>query len=298
MSSSNSPTPQLILGFPDYETQAHRLARLLNVEYATVELHRFPDGESKLRLPAQLPERIALCRSLDHPNDKLIELMLASATAREAGVKHSTLVAPYLCYMRQDAAFRPGEAVSQRIIGHWLGTLFDALITVDPHLHRTHALAEVVPQAHTVNLSAAPHMAGFLRGRLQDPLIFGPDSESRQWVEHIAHQGEYDFAVAEKIRLSDKQVEIDLPDIDLHNRTVVIADDIASTGRTLALAARKIIAAGAAHVHCLVTHPLFNGDALPMLTAAGIENIWCTDSINHSSNTIELASLLAAAFTK
>jgi len=34
--------------------------------------------------------------------------------------------------MRQDAAFTPGEAVSQRIIGRWLADLFDAVINDRP----------------------------------------------------------------------------------------------------------------------------------------------------------------------
>jgi hypothetical protein len=32
--------------------------------------------------------------------------------------------------------FNPGEVVSQRVVGRFLADLFDAVITVDPHLHR------------------------------------------------------------------------------------------------------------------------------------------------------------------
>ena len=69
------------------------------------------------------------------------------------------LVAPYLAYMRQDIAFHPGEAVSQRIVGPFLASLFDAVVTVDPHLHRVATLHEAVPAAHTVALSGAPLLA-------------------------------------------------------------------------------------------------------------------------------------------
>ncbi len=74
--------PDLVLGFPDYREQGQALARALGVAYQEVEIHRFPDGESRVRLPAELPERLVLCRSLDRPNDKLVELLLASRTAR------------------------------------------------------------------------------------------------------------------------------------------------------------------------------------------------------------------------
>jgi len=126
----------MLLGFADYRPQAESLANALGLPYREVEVHRFPDTECKLRLPSGLPERVVICRSLDRPDTKLVELLLTSATARELGARELTLVAPYLCYMRQDTAFQPGEAISQRIIGRFLAELFDSLITVDPHLHR------------------------------------------------------------------------------------------------------------------------------------------------------------------
>ncbi len=52
---------------------------------------------------------------------------------------------PYLAYMRQDIAFHPGEAISQRIIGALLAQTFDAVITVDAHLHRIDHLSQAMP---------------------------------------------------------------------------------------------------------------------------------------------------------
>ena len=66
----------------------------MNCPYGQVEIHRFPDDESKVRIPETLPEHVILCRSLDHPNDKLIELLLATETARTAGAQSLTLVVP------------------------------------------------------------------------------------------------------------------------------------------------------------------------------------------------------------
>ena len=129
----------LVLGFPDYDRQASALAKALNAPYRLIELHRFPDGESQLRLPPALPGQVVLCRSLDRPNGKLVELLLAAGCARQLGASQLILVAPYLCYMRQDKAFRTGEAISQQIVGNFLAGLFDTLVTVDPHLHRVHA---------------------------------------------------------------------------------------------------------------------------------------------------------------
>lgn len=289
-------TDTLLLGFSEYAAQARCLAAALSIPYAEVAVHRFPDEESMVRLPDPLPSKIILCRSLDHPNNKLIELLLAAETARAAGATELTLVAPYLCYMRQDKAFHPGEAISQRIIGRWLASLFDRVITVDPHLHRTTRLGDAVPAGSAISLSAAPLIANFLQGHVSDALLIGPDSESRQWVEQIATPGGLDYVIADKVRLSDRDVRITLPaDNNIKNRTAVIVDDVASTAHTLATAARLLREHGATAVHCCVTHGLFIGDALPMLHEAGVEHIWSSDSIPHTSNAIALADLLASA---
>ena len=73
-----------------------------------MDIHQFPGRREPGAGPRWLPARtVILCRSLDHPNAKLIELGLAAAAARGVGATDLTLVAPYLCYMRQDKAFRP-----------------------------------------------------------------------------------------------------------------------------------------------------------------------------------------------
>jgi ribose-phosphate pyrophosphokinase len=285
----------LILAFPDYLDQARALATALGCPCEAVELHRFPDGESRVRLPAVMPEQVVFCRSLDHPNDKLVELMIAAATARELGARDLTLVAPYLCYMRQDIAFSPGEAVSQLIIGRFLADLFNTLVTVDPHLHRITHLEEAVPNARAVVLTATAAMGEFLRARSTRPLVVGPDRESAQWVGQVAAAAGLDFVVADKVRHGDHQVAVSLPPCNYAGRDIVLVDDLASTGRTLAVAARELIESGARRIDALVTHPLFVGDAEAELARAGIGEIFSSDSIVHPSNAFSLAPLLAAA---
>lgn len=287
------PDTTLLLGFPDYAPQARALAVALGAPYAEIEMHRFPDGESRLRLPGRLPPRVILCRSLDDPNAKLVELLIAAATARELGARELTLVAPYLCYMRQDIAFNPGEAVSQRIVGRWLADHFDGVISVDPHLHRVPDLVTAVPAARTLSLSAAPLLGEFAARNFDRPLLLGPDEESAPWVEAAARAGGLQGAVAHKERHGDRSVAIRLPDVEVRDRVVVLIDDIASTGRTLACAAGLLYARGAVAVHALVTHALFDPDAERQLREAGVRSLHSTDSIAHPSNAIALSGLLA-----
>ncbi|WP_031435671.1 ribose-phosphate diphosphokinase [Methylomarinum vadi] len=285
----------LILAFSDYLPQAQRLAASLNLPVKEVFLHHFPDGESLVRLPVDLPEHVIVCRSLNQPNDKLIELMLTANTARQLGAKRLTLVAPYLCYMRQDIANQPGEAVSQRIVGQLLANLFDDVITVDPHLHRISSLDQAIPLQNAVSLTAAEPIARFLKQQLTHAVLLGPDDESEQWVAAIADKIGFDYAVATKRRSGDKNVSVTLPAFDFADKSVVIIDDMASTGRTLAQAAELLMAAGAGQVCAVVTHPLFCGDAEQHINKAGVGHIWSSDSISHSTACIYLNELLARA---
>jgi ribose-phosphate pyrophosphokinase len=292
---SRSSENRLLIGFPDYREAAQRLASAAGMPYAEARIHHFPDGETRLQLPEPLPEQVVLCQTLDHPNNKLVELVLAAATARDLGARYITLVAPYLCYMRQDKAFHPGEAVSQRIIGSLLSQWIDALITVDSHLHRVHHLQEAVPVDPAINLSATAVMSAFLDKQLDNPFLVGPDEESEQWVVAIARNRDLDYCVARKERFSDQLVHVTLPEADYRNRHIVLVDDVASTGRTLEEASRALAPFKPASISALVTHALFVGDAQERLRLAGVSHIWSTDTIPHDSNALHLDKLLAKA---
>jgi len=293
MSGSNKN--QLILGFPEYREPAQQLASHVGIPYRDIELHRFPDGESKIRLPDSLPKKVIICRSLDNPDCKLVELVLAAATARELGASELILVAPYLCYMRQDKAFHAGEAVSQQIIGKLLAQWFDVVVTVDPHLHRVHKLSEVIPNRSTVTLTAARPIADFLSKTYDHPLLIGPDEESEQWVAAVAQMQGLEYMIGRKQRMDDYSVKITLPGSRCTARDLILLDDIASTGRTLESTAVALQAYKPASISAVVTHAMFVNDALERLKNAGITRIWSTNSIPHSTNVIPLAELLGTA---
>ncbi len=288
-----------LLYFLDEEAPARRLAAAADLPAQAVECHRFPDQELKLTLPfaetGKFPDTLVLYRSLDRPNEKLIELLLLARHARRQGVQRLVLVAPYLAYMRQDIAFHPGEIVSQTIVGGFLAELFDAVITVDPHLHRIERLDQAIPLDFAIALSGAPRLAELIAEQRQDPLLLGPDEEALQWVRQAGEMTGFDVGTCRKTRNGDRNVQVELPDIALAGRQVVLMDDVASSGHTLARAAEALLGAGAASVDVAITHALFADDALAVIQAAGVGEVWSTDCIAHESNTISMAPLLAEA---
>jgi len=287
-----SMTP-VIYTFPSYQQQGKQLANNLNLPCFDIHIHHFPDKESLVTLPPQKHGHVIFCLSLDYPNNKLIELLLAAKTARLQGVKRLSLVTPYLCYMRQDKSFQPDEAISQQIIGQWLSELFDDLITVDPHLHRVTNLDSVIPDTNNIILSAATLLGEFVKSLQKNVLLLGPDEESLQWVKQVASICGASFAVATKIRHSDTDVSIQLPDMNFIKQHIIMIDDVISTGNTVAQTTEQLYKSGASQVDVLVTHALFTKDAMDTLNNVNIKNIWSSDSIPHETNSIPLTNLLS-----
>ena len=295
MAKAVLPDVGFLLHFPEDAAIAERAAQAAGLQARAIERHRFPDGELRLKLPKALPSRVVVWRTLNDPNEKLVELLLVAQAARTLGARHLTLVAPYLAYMRQDIAFHPGEVVSQRIVGRFLADLFDAVITVDPHLHRVATLQEAVPVADAIVLSGAPVLADWVHSQRSDVMLIGPDEESLQWVAQAAARHGWDHAVCHKQRHGDRAVSIALPALPVRGRAVVLIDDVASSGHTLAQAARALLEAGAASVDVAVTHALFAEGALALVKDAGVGAVWSTDCIAHESNAVSMVPALAQA---
>ena len=129
-------------------------------------------------------------------------------------------------------------------------------------------------------------------------LLVGPDGESAQWVAQAAQRHGLQHAVCTKERHGDRSVTIALPPLDVQGRAVVLLDDMASTGHTLAQATRLLLQAGAASVDVAVTHALIAPDALAALHEAGVGSFWSTDCVAHASNAVAMAPALAEALAQ
>lgn len=290
------PVWSTVHAFGDHEEPARRLAEALGSDFRTIELRRFPDGESVVRIAPETGAAVIYC-SLDHPNDRLFDLLLASSALRDSGARSIMLVAPYLCYMRQDVAFQPGEAVSQKVVARLLSDAFEGLVTVDPHLHRTHDLNSVFSMPVT-QLSAAPLLGRAITANNagSDVVLVGPDWESRQWVETAAKASALDVLVGRKVRRGDRDVAIEIAGLDrVKGRMAVIVDDVVSSGSTVCAATRHLLDAGADRVELFATHMLSSETDTAALYTAGVSRIVSTDSVRHATNKIHLAPLLAEA---
>ncbi|VVC77183.1 Ribose-phosphate pyrophosphokinase [Aquicella siphonis] len=284
----------ILFSMPDQTQFARMVAEKSTIALGYTEQRKFPDGESYIRIISDVTNKTAIivC-SLNDPNDKLLPLMFMAQTLRELGAKKICLALPYLPYMRQDKRFHPGEAITSILFARFVSKWADALVTIDPHLHRFHSLNEIysVRPAHV--LHATKEIARWIRQNAASPFLIGPDEESRQWVAEIAHQANAPFIICEKARLGDTTVTVSLPELPDLNTVPILIDDIISSGASMLATLRQLIEKGFKQPVCIGVHALFNSTTEQNLRLAGASKIITCNTITHATNEIDITGLIA-----
>jgi ribose-phosphate pyrophosphokinase len=284
----------ICFSFPQDALIGRSLADALESAHGELEIHRFPDDETRVRVGTGCANKNVILVCGGHgPNANALPLFFAAHAARAMGALSVGLVAPYLAYMRQDASFQPGEAVSARAYAQFLSSAVDWVVTVDPHLHRIESLGDIF-SIPALCVSSMPAVSDWIERNVEDAVIVGPDSESAQWVSSVARRIGIPWTVLHKTRTGDRQVSVTLPDAELlRGRSAVIVDDIASSGRTLVEAAHALRTQSSGPVICVVVHALFAPDVESAIRDAGVTRFVSTNTVAHATNAIDVVPLLA-----
>lgn len=289
----------VVFAYPGNEQAANEMCARSDFELGQADWKFFPDGESKFTLHSAVENAtVVLVCSLDRPDEKLSRLYFFSQLVKSYGAKSISLLAPYLSYMRQDKVFSRGEGITAAYCAQLISSFADALITVDPHLHRINNLNEVftIP---CIKIHAASELSNYIKQHLSNVVLIGPDAESEQWVSEVASGVGCDFTVLEKVRKGDREVQISMKHEErLVGKTIVLVDDIISTGRTLIETLRHLKQSHLPVPHCLAVHAVFAEDAYERLLEEGTQSIVTCSTIKHVSNKISLSHLYIKAINE
>lgn len=281
-------------------TIAKKVAQQLKATFSPLTISQFPDGDIYLKFNTPLKgKKVVIVNSLQpHADMSLFDVIWTAETAKDLGAKKVILVAPYLAYMRQDKRFHPGEAISSRIMAKHLNSCIDKIITIDPHLHRYKSLKDIFT-VQSVSLTANQIIGQYIKKKIKNPVIIGPDWESYQWAEAIAKEVGCENTVLEKTRFSSRHVTSKMTkEVAITGKNVLIVDDIISTGHTMIEAAKKAKAAKAKSIIGIGVHGLFVENGLSKMKKAGFNQIITTNCIEHATNKIDITLLLVEELKK
>ena len=255
----------------------------------------FPDGESYVRLDGSVQgEEVAIIQTTCPPmqDGKLFQLAFMVDSAKRGGAKKVTVVVPYLAYARQDKMFLSGEGISVETIARMLKAAgIDQFLTVNIHSEPT--LAQFPFPAKT--LSAIPLIADyFVKKGYKGAFALSPDKGAM----YIAKQaqailgGDVGHLSKTRDRYTGQTVQT-AEGLTVKDQSVIILDDIISTGGTIVGAAKILYEQRAKHVLCGCVHGLLIGDAEKRILDAGVEEIVGTDSVPGSVSKVSLAPLIS-----
>jgi ribose-phosphate pyrophosphokinase len=284
-----------VISGPASKELAEKISALTGYPNVPVAAKVFPDGESYVRLEGNLQgESVAIVQTTCPPmqDGRLFQLAFMADAAKRGGANKVTAVVPYLAYARQDKMFLAGEGVSVETVARMLKAAgIDELLTVNIHSENT--LKQFPFPAKTV--SAIPLLAEyFVQKGFRKAYALSPDKGAM----YIAKQaqavlgGEAGHLNKQRDRYTG-QTKQTAEGLNVKDQTVIIFDDIISTGGTIVGAAKILRQLGAKHVFCACVHGLLIGDAEKRILDAGVEEIVGTDSVPGSVSKVSLAPLIS-----
>jgi ribose-phosphate pyrophosphokinase len=284
-----------VISGPASKELAEVVSALTGFGNVPVSFKVFPDGESYVRLEGSVQgENVAIVQTTCPPQQdgRLFQLAFIADAAKRGGANKVTAVVPYLAYARQDKTFLSGEGISVETIARMLKAAgIDELVTVN--IHSESALEQFPFPAKT--LSAIPLLAQYFVDKgFKGAFALSPDKGAM----HIARQaqeilgGEAGHLDKQRDRHTGQTKQF-AESLNVKGQTVIIFDDIISTGGTIVGAAKILREQGAKRVFCACVHGLLIGDAEKRILEAGVEEIVGTDSVPGSVSKVSLAPLLS-----
>jgi len=284
---------KIVVG-PASRELGENVSGIMGCQNVSVVLKIFPDGESYVRLDGDvLGEDVVIIQTACPPmqDGKLFQLAFMVDAAKRAGACRVTAVVPYLAYSRQDKMFLSGEGISVETVVSMLSAAgMDNLVTVNIHSDNVLSKFSVpVQSVSAVSLLADYFVAKGYKGAY----ALAPD-KGAMYIAEEAQQvlgGGIGYLSKVRDRYTGQTVQSG-EGLNVKGETVIIFDDIISTGGTIVGAAKILKDLGAKQVFAACVHPLLIGDAAKRMLEAGIEEIVGTDSVPGEYSKVSLSPII------
>ena len=148
-----------------------------------------------------------------------------------------------------------------------------------------------------INISAIPAIMDFISKHYKmdkNTVIIAPDKTAHTSAKELADSAKLKSGYLNKKRLSATDVVVNGCSIPLKGKSVIIFDDIASTGGTLVTAVNEAKKRGAKETTCIVVHPVLATTCFERV-APVTDHFYGTNTINSQISKINIIPALAKA---
>jgi len=266
---------------------AQKIAEYLGISLGAAKITRFPDGEILVKLEEDVRGRdIFIVQPTCAPtNESLMELLIFIDCARRASAERVTAVVPYYGYARQDRKDEGRTPITAKLVANLITTAgTDRVLTVDLHAGQIQGFFDIPVD----NLYAEPVHSRYFRQFQWDNLVLvSPDPGNAKRARAYANRLGGDLAIVDKRRVSGEAVEHGHIIGDVRGKTVLMMDDMITTGTTVCGAAKLCIKAGAKHVYVGATHAVLVGKAVANFAEVPIDQVVLTDTVPVAQETLD-----------
>ena len=296
----------IIIGKPEF---AGKIAKTISDSYfIEIDERIFPDGEVCPRLLLTDEKKIKNQHAIvtlqlhsdQSKNQYLISLLLSIYNIKRFKPKKLSCIMPYHLYARQDRETRKGEPVSSRYMGSMLESAgIDAFMTLSSHIYGKAEIQSFFSKAKAEDISAIPHLARSISKYIEYPhevICFSPDEGALRLAKEAAEAiNSPHFGAIKKKRDSNSgeivQTLVGI-DIDLKNRTVLIIDDMVSSGGTMIGASNILKKKGVKEVIFAYIHAVHTDKSFLNIKKANPSIILTTDTIKTNFEDLTTQSII------
>ncbi|MEO1128355.1 MAG: ribose-phosphate pyrophosphokinase [Planctomycetota bacterium] len=258
---------------------AERVCEHLEIPLGSARTEVFPDGELIVHTEEDVRGRdcFVILSTCDPVNDNLMELLIFADSLRRASARRITAVVPYFGYARQDRKERGRTPITAKLTANLITTAgYTRVLALDLHAAQIQGFFDLPVDHLTAGAIFHRH---FSESPLEDLVVVSPDVGNVKVANQYAALLGGELAIIHKKRLSSDSVQSSTIIGDVQGRTVLMVDDMISTGSTICEAATLLKANGAGRILVAATHAVLVGNALEKLAASPISELVVTNSI-------------------
>ena len=274
-----------------------KIAKNGGIKLGLITKKNFHDGELYLRIESDVSNKHCIVvQSISYPQDSnFMELITIIDTLKDIGASRVTAVVPYFGYGRQDKRFKPGEAISSKIIAKHLSLDIDEFITVNIHEDKILDFFD----KPAFNLDSSHLLGDYFKTRdVTSPIIVSPDRGALKIATDVSKVIKCPFDYLEKTRLGPGKVQIKPKNLEVKDRDVIIVDDMIDSGNTMIEAIKLLNKQGPGDIYVGCIHPVFNNNVISKFLSLGVTDVVSTDTISSPKSLITVSSLITEALRR